>query len=237
MRMTTRLLLRYRSLRVPDIQTDDSMRPRTLPETGLPCVLLFLHGMNSSPASHKAVMLRQYMQRHHPDIRYLVPVQAHLPQENVHNLYELMQPFVSTHALAVAGSSLGGFYAGALKEKLLAGYPGANIRAVLINPVVHPSKLLSRSRLFEKEQTCHSTGQRYKVTREHANQIKALEPQTVSQPEKTLVLLQTGDERLDYQKAAGYYRDCRVHITPGGCHAYENFEAVLPQVFHFLLDK
>ncbi|SSY80492.1 YqiA/YcfP family alpha/beta fold hydrolase [Alysiella crassa] len=62
-------------------------------------------------------------------------------------------------------------------------------------------------------------------------------PQTIRQPENVLVLLETGDELLDYREAADYYRSCHVAITQGGDHRMTGFAEKLPQIFEFIVDS
>ena len=53
-------------------------------------------------------------------------------------------------------------------------------------------------------------------------------------PHRYAVFVQTDDEVLDYQRAVKFYQGSQVTITPGGCHAYENFSADIPAALEFL---
>src|SRR5690606_41495391 len=49
-----------------------------------------------------------------------------------------------------------------------------------------------------------------------------------------LVLLQAGDEQLDYREAREYYRRQRMIVEQGGDHSFVDFPRYLPAVLEFL---
>src|SRR5690625_7304743 len=94
--------------------------------------ILYLHGFNSSPASHKAQLMQAYFAQHGAEHRLLVP---QLPESPRQAMARLVSTVHSPNNIAVVGSSLAGFYATGLAES-------HNLRAVLINPPVRPWRLL-----------------------------------------------------------------------------------------------
>ncbi len=52
-------------------------------------------------------------------------------------------------------------------------------------------------------------------------------------PSQTIVYLQTGDEVLDYTKSQSFYRGAIINVKEGGCHRYENFESICPEIISF----
>ena len=48
------------------------------------------------------------------------------------------------------------------------------------------------------------------------------------------MLLQTGDEVLDYRLAESRYSGCRMTIEQGGDHSFQHFERPLPAIIEFL---
>ena len=53
-------------------------------------------------------------------------------------------------------------------------------------------------------------------------------------PERYLVLLQTGDETLNYKYAEKYFSGANIVIDEGGNHSFENLEMKIPQILlHF----
>jgi len=115
------------------------------------------------------------------------------------------------------GSSLGGFYA-----MVLAGRYG--LRAVLVNPAVHPQLLLRDA--LGPQKNWH-TGEEYDFTQSHLNALAAMDEPAPAQPSNLLLIVETGDEVLDYQDAVAYYRDCHQIVLQGGDHGFSRFADLL----------
>jgi predicted esterase YcpF (UPF0227 family) len=94
--------------------------------------------------------------------------------------------------VTLVGSSLGGFYATWLAEK-------HGLKAVLINPAVHPHRDL---RVFLGVQQNLHTGEKYELTESHLAQWEQLFVPAIT-PTRYLLLVETGDELLDYREAVG----------------------------------
>ncbi len=185
--------------------------------------LLYLHGFNSSSQSHKGRLLQAHMtalgmasQLSMPDI----PPQPDLAAER---LLSLANEFSQSETLCVAGSSLGGFYATWLAEQF-------DCKAVLINPAVRPHLLLKK---YLGENKNYHTGESWQFEQKHIDALKAMAFDTLQQPQHYLVLLQTGDETLDYRQAEEYYQGANLHIEQGGDHAFQDFEQHLDQILRF----
>jgi predicted esterase YcpF (UPF0227 family) len=129
------------------------------------------------------------------------------------------------HAVdALIGSSLGGFYATALN----AAQP---LPTVLINPVVAPHELLA-AHLGPQHRWCD--GAAFQVDDDYLAALRGLHRDALAADEAYLVLLQQGDEVLDYRRAAAYYRDRDVLEIPGGSHRFDHLEHYLPQIGDWL---
>ena len=55
----------------------------------------------------------------------------------------------------------------------------------------------------------------------------------ISEPGRYLVLLQTGDETLDYREAELKYKNSQCIIEQGGDHAFTGLERFIPQIIEF----
>lgn len=182
--------------------------------------ILYIHGFLSSPQSAKAQQMQAFA-RQHPELRLILPA---LPVDPAEAMAILEQCITSSPELPVLiGSSLGGFYANILAARY-------GLRAVLINPAVHPHKLLAA---YVGEQRNYHTGVASEVKLEHFQILEQLEV-TPPHPEKLWVLLETGDETLDYREAEAFYSACKIDVTPGGSHTYEGFAEKLPAIVEFL---
>lgn len=182
--------------------------------------ILYIHGFNSSPQSAKAQQLAAHLARHHPDTRCSAPA---LPNDPARAIALLEQAIVELGQPLLLGSSLGGCYATYLAEK-------HRLRAVLVNPAVRPWRLFAG---YLGPQVNHYTGEHWELTAAHVEALRALEVPAISRPEHFLVLLQTGDETLDWRDAADYYRDCSLLRQLGGSHGFDNFADVLPLIYRF----
>ncbi|MBW8189711.1 esterase YqiA [Neiella marina] len=185
--------------------------------------LFYIHGFMSSEQSHKAQVTGRYLAQHHPNVIYQVPRLADEPEAAIAQLRQLIEAAMP-EPVAVIGSSLGGFYSHFLAEH----YP---LKAVLINPAVAPYRLLKD---YQGPQTNPYTGNKFELGEQQMTQLKNIE-QTVQQPERVQVWLETSDEVLDYQQAADYFVGCDVRIRQGGDHSYQHFEQDLASMLAFLM--
>jgi predicted esterase YcpF (UPF0227 family) len=125
--------------------------------------------------------------------------------------------------VAFVGSSLGGFYATCLAERF-----GA--RAVMINPAVRPYEALASSLGV---QTNLYTGEAFEVTQEHMAELRAMAVARITRPERYFLLVQTGDEALDYREAVAFYAGAYQYVGGGGDHTFTEFEAQIPAILRF----
>ncbi len=185
--------------------------------------IIYIHGFNSSPASHKAQYLAAYLKAKGWTDNYLAPVIDYQPQRAIESLVKIIEKRQDEFNITLIGSSLGGYYATFLTEKL-------GINSVLINPAVAPYRMLANSLGMHEN---YHTGERYQITRAEVDQLQILETGGLICPERYQVFLQTGDETLDYREAAQKYALCRQKIEQGGSHGYDNFDTVVPEILAF----
>lgn len=185
-----------------------------------PQAVLYLHGFNSSPESRKAQQFKLFCESR-STAEVLVPALPHHPAEAMALLWQLVTKY---EPVLLVGSSLGGFYATALAER-------CGTKAALVNPAVAPCEHLGEE--FLGPQRNLYTGETWEFTHSHAEALRALTLPHITRPERYLLLVQTGDEVLDYRLAVDYYRGCRQLVQQGGSHAFDDFNAVLPEICAF----
>lgn len=191
-----------------------------------PPYVLYLHGFLSSPQSAKAKQALTYCQQQGIEID--IPALTEGPAATIAALCERLEAGIArTGSAVLIGSSLGGYYA-----TYLANHYG--LRAALINPAVRPYLLL-RDHLGEQRN--HHTGAVHEVTEAQMQELLDIEVKELAAPENFLVMLQTGDETLDYREAAAKYAESRLKIHEGGDHSYQGFDDELPELFAFLLSR
>ncbi len=186
-------------------------------------LLIYIHGFNSSPLSEKAQELRAYVQDNELAVELIIPGLPNYPGASYRELEQLVEQHLP-RPITLIGSSLGGFMATTLAQQF-------GLKAVLINPAVRPSLLIGI--LLGENENPH-TGEKYFLHEGHVDELIELEVQSISRPERLMVLLQTGDELLDYRQAVSYYQGCPQIVEEGGNHRFENFEKHLPRALKFL---
>ncbi|MBT3437283.1 MAG: esterase YqiA [Oceanospirillaceae bacterium] len=192
-------------------------------------VYIYLHGFNSSPASHKAQLFKQAVSQMQPEARVMIPELSPWPAQAMQQIEALVADVMPTAnaPLVFLGSSLGGYYATYLAQKYV-------VPAILINPAVRPYELLAT--MLGRQQNMY-TQEVYQLTSEHMQQLIDLEVQNLTVAKQLLVLLQTDDEVLDYRLAAHTYLGSEVDIEQGGDHGYQNFDQRLPQILAFVAQQ
>ena len=182
-------------------------------------MIFYIHGFNSSPASFKARLIQKQLAALGRAHDFIAPELPHSPLAASRILSGLAKRY--PHA-ALIGSSLGGYYATWLAER-------HGLRAVLVNPAVRPYELLAT--LVGRQKNLHS-GEEYDFTAEHIDEMRALEVETIT-AERYLLMVETGDEVLDYRQAVERYRGAQQIVIEGGDHGFSDFAAHMARVLEF----
>lgn len=188
--------------------------------------LIYLHGFLSSPQSVKAQQTAAFWDQAGLENAYTFPLMNGGPAETISQLCKLVEQHQDKN-LMLMGSSLGGYYATYLAEKFC-------LPAVLINPAIKPYELWE-SHLGEHRN--YYNDEIHTVTREHIAELLDIDVESPSRLENFLVLVQTGDETLDYKQAVEKFSASRSIVRQGGNHSFENYQAELPQILEFLLSR
>ena len=189
----------------------------------MPPLLIYIHGFLSSPGSEKATETRAYLEARQRPVEFICPGLSDYPGEAFQQLQALIVQNTQRQ-IALIGSSLGGYMATALAEQY-------RLRAVLVNPGVRPYTLINDYRGVQQNPY---TGNRFEIRDQDIDALKQMEVATIARPWQLKVLLQTGDETLDYRLAVDYYRDCQQVIESGGDHRFQRYQLHLPDILEFL---
>ncbi|EAS63204.1 esterase YqiA [Photobacterium angustum] len=187
-------------------------------------LLIYLHGFNSSPQSLKAQQMAQYCADHRPDIKVVMPQLPSYPEEAQVYLEQLILRFKDEYKIGLVGSSLGGYLCTWLSERFA-------LPAVLINPAVKPYELLVD--YLGPQQNPYS-GENYVLVPQHMAQLQQLDVATIHAPQHFWVLLQEGDEVLDYRQSMMKYAESKLTVEPNGDHSFVNFERFPASIIQFL---
>lgn len=183
-------------------------------------VIVYLHGFNSSPQSTKARQTADWLAQHAPQHQFQCPELAPYPGDAREQIDTLV---CNADDVWLIGSSLGGFYATWLAERY-------DLPAVLINPSVHPYKTL-RDYLGPNRNLYTDVPWEFRT--EHIDELEALRVEPLQRPQNFMVLVQTGDEVLDYREAERKYaRGCLI-VEEGGDHSFRDYPRQLPAMLAF----
>ncbi|ECF7063939.1 esterase [Acinetobacter lwoffii] len=188
--------------------------------------IIYLHGFKSNSNSIKGKLLQHYCAKY-PEIQVHLPDLNMSPNAAIAHVSELIE---SMHNVALLGSSLGGFYA----THLVAQHA---VPAVLINPAMRPWQLFRE--LFD-EQLPYQVHPNWCLDEADLVQLQQLALPVAQDADKIMVLLQQGDEVLDYREAHRYYSAAHppamLMTEAYGSHGMDDFAEKIPFVLQFLLD-
>lgn len=188
--------------------------------------VLYLHGFLSSPQSVKAQQTLRYCEQRGIADNVLIPQMRHGPSQTMVELRVIIEA-QNFATLVLIGSSLGGYYATYLAEEY--GLPAA-----LINPAVRPFELWQQH--LGQHRNYH-TDEIHTVTKKHIEELRELDRSELQYPKNIMLLLQTGDEVLDYTQALEKFNSSLSIVRENGNHSYENYADDLPAIFDFLLGR
>lgn len=184
---------------------------------------IYLHGFRSSPASAKAALFATAIaalpEASRPVLH--VPMLDHRPAQALAQIESLLA--AAPPPVCLVGSSLGGFYATVVAER-------HDLRAVLVNPALRPDEGL---RAWAGVQTNLYTGERFDVTADHFAELRAMRIDRVGRPERYFLMVQTGDDVLDYQQAVAFFAGAWQFVQGGGDHAFVGFDEQVPAILRF----
>jgi uncharacterized protein len=181
--------------------------------------IVYLHGFVSSPRSKKAVMLGDYLRNVATGVDYIVPEMHHRPSRAVADAAAACDS-VPVADLTLVGSSLGGFYATVLAERM-------GCRAALLNPAVRPHAHFHK---YLGPQKNMYTGEEFTLTQQHVDELKAMQPEAITRPGRYWLFVETGDEVLDYREAVDFYADALQTVVRGGDHTLVSFPEHVPEL-------
>ena len=185
-------------------------------------MILYLHGFRSSPQSMKARLMGERMAALGRAAEYVCPQLPASPRLAMELALSLVDG-VPARELAVVGSSLGGYYATWLAERL-------GCRAVLLNPAIVPRQDLQK---HVGVTTQFHSDQPFEFKPEYIDELRALDVARISRPERYFLIAATGDEVLDYRDMVAHYQGARQHVIQGSDHGISEFADYIDDVLAF----
>ncbi len=202
--------------------------------------LIYIHGLDSDANSTKGLLLDEYCQQHHPDISVHRPDLNQPPQLVFDKLVHLVEELGKGSKVVLVGSSLGGYFATLVSNET--GCP-----ALLINPSTQPHITLQRfdndkgsadalTTDSHQDKVLHTTDGGWALTKTDLQWFAGHTLSTVENPSDVEVMIKKGDELLDANLSAAFYRQqgATVTIQAGGDHRFSDFKVHLPKVLEIL---
>lgn len=182
-------------------------------------MIIYIHGFGGSGKGVKSSLFREYFKK--SNRTFISPSLSYIPDLAIQTLEELIESY--NEEIVLMGSSLGGYYAIYLAHKY-------NLKAVLINPSVYPYKSLKK---VLGSAPSYYDDSSFTWLNSHVEALKKYEV-VDTQDDKFMLLVQKGDETLDYQESVSKLPGSYAILEEGGSHSFENIESKVEIVSSFL---
>lgn len=183
---------------------------------------IYIHGFGSSGRGGKAMQFREYFDSINEP--FIAPSLSYIPELAIDTLEQLIDSY--EEKVTLIGSSLGGYYSIYLAEKY-------GLKSVLINPAVESGRTLKRVINEQKDAKNYYDDSRFTWDDPYIDMLKKY---YVSDVEKGtyMLLLQKGDDVLDYREVVGKIPDAKTILEEGGSHPFDEVERHFEQIHSFL---
>jgi len=185
-------------------------------------MILYLHGFRSAPLSMKARLTGERMAQLGRSAEFICPQLPASPRLAMELAFGLVEG-VPAEELTIVGSSLGGYYATWMAEKL-------GCRAVLLNPAVVAALDLEKHVGIT---TAYHSDEPFEFKHAYIEELRALAVPQISQPERYFLVACTGDEVLDYRDMVAHYAGAKQKVVQGSDHAISEYAGYLAEVLDF----
>ena len=184
--------------------------------------IIYFHGFKSSSESSKAKAFNGLIKTHSRKTQIIVPD----IKDNILDSYAQIEDIIKSTKgdIAFVGSSLGGYYALYFAQK-------NNTKAVLINPAIPP---LEGFDIYLGKNENYDTGNKFLITKDDINFLRSLSYNKIKYPANIMILVESGDEILDYKKTISYFSGSYISIAYGGDHSFSSFSHKFNQIQLFL---
>ena len=186
-------------------------------------MIVYLHGFRSSPQSFKAQLIGERMEALGRANEYLRPQLSERPSTAMAAVLGLTR-HTDARSLTLVGSSLGGFYATWLAERL-------GCRAVLLNPALRAHEKLGRH--VGTQTAYHDAATSFEFHAAYLDELRALHVQAITRPERYFLVAATGDEVLDWREMVAAFPGARHKVIEGSDHGLSDFASSIGEVMAF----
>ena len=106
---------------------------------------------------------------------------------------------------------------------------------VLLNPAVFPAEGMKS---YLGKNNNYATGEEFIMKSDEIEHLKLMEKKINKNNysnDRTMVLLESGDEVLNYKEAVSFYSGAHIKIISGGSHSLDSFGNYLDSILKFIV--
>lgn len=189
-----------------------------------PKMTIYIHGFGSSGQGGKASLFREYYQS--INAPFIAPSLSYIPDLAISTLEELINSYLQIGTkVTLIGSSLGGYYALYLAEKY-------QLKAILINPAVASSKTLKKAIDMGGTAKNYYDNSTFTWQESYIEMLKKFQTPSINS-KNYFLLLQKGDDVLDYKEALNKLPQAKTILEENGTHSFENIERFFEEIRGF----
>jgi predicted esterase YcpF (UPF0227 family) len=181
-------------------------------------ITIYIHGFGGSGDGVKAKLFREYYKKINKP--FIAPSLSYVPDLAINTLEELIESY--DRNVKLIGSSMGGYFSIYLAQKY-------NLQATLINPAIYPYKTLRRTLGYALNYYDES---KFEWNEKHLDMLKKYDSLNVYE-NRFMLLLQKGDDVLDYKEAAHKFANSKLIIENGGSHSFDGIERHFEDIIEF----
>jgi predicted esterase YcpF (UPF0227 family) len=183
--------------------------------------ILYFHGFKSSSDSSKAQEFKKFIENKTSQTKIIIP-DLEDDFKEAHKQIETLIDKNSPNILYM-GSSLGGYYALYFAQIYKS-------KSVLINPAIAP---LNDFEIHLGKNENYATGNKFTISKDDISYIRSLHHKKILEPKNNLILLESGDEILNYVESSSYFRGSYIDIFYGGNHSYTSIKEKFTKIKEF----
>jgi predicted esterase YcpF (UPF0227 family) len=183
--------------------------------------ILYFHGFKSSSDSGKAQEFKKFIENKTSQTKIIIPDLA----DDFKEANKQIEGLISKNApnILFMGSSLGGYYALYFAQLYKS-------KSVLINPAIAP---LNDFEIHLGKNENYATGNKFTISKDDISYVRSLHHKKILSPKNNLILLESGDEILNYVESSSYFRGSYIDIFYGGNHSYTSIKEKFTKIKDF----
>jgi len=189
-------------------------------------LLVYLHGFRSSPRSSKALKTGdavRTLSNKENIFEWYCPQLFTSPKQSM----DMVTNYIDqsrADSIVIIGSSLGGFYTNYLAERYAC-------KAIALNPAVRAARELAP---HVGMLTTYDNDEPFDFRPEYIDELKALQVEKITSPERYFLIAAKGDELLDWKEMVEFYEGANQLVLEGSDHSIADYGNHLPKVLEFI---